>query len=274
MKRLIGLAIALVLVGVPFAAGDDPPKSPAELLKQLKKDVTDAQKKVVDLSRKVRAAKDDDAKKQAQDEYRDAMAESLKIQRQAHAEAIKLAKAEPKNDVALEAGLWVLPSLRGRRAEMNEVIDLLVEHHGDNKMMSQVVTILGSGLSDDATVKRIEAIADKSPHGSVKAAALYVVADYWKNQAEPRRGAAPDNADELAKKAEERFDQILKSFPDEIQFRQRTYGEAAKAALFEIRNLRIGKVAPDIEGEDIDGAAFKLSDYRGKVVMLDFWGHW
>ncbi len=36
----------------------------------------------------------------------------------------------------------------------------------------------------------------------------------------------------------------------------------------------IGQVAPEIEGEDIDGVAFKLSDYRGKVVMLDFWGHW
>jgi hypothetical protein len=38
--------------------------------------------------------------------------------------------------------------------------------------------------------------------------------------------------------------------------------------------LEIGKVAPDIEGEDIDGVKFKLSDYRGKVVVLDFWGHW
>ena len=38
--------------------------------------------------------------------------------------------------------------------------------------------------------------------------------------------------------------------------------------------LAVGQVAPDIAGEDIDGAKFKLSDYRGKVVMLDFWGHW
>src|SRR5262249_12956582 len=36
----------------------------------------------------------------------------------------------------------------------------------------------------------------------------------------------------------------------------------------------IGRIAPEIEGEDIEGAKFKLSDYRGKVVVLDFWGHW
>jgi predicted Zn finger-like uncharacterized protein len=38
--------------------------------------------------------------------------------------------------------------------------------------------------------------------------------------------------------------------------------------------VEIGNRAPEIEGEDIDGTPFKLSDYRGKVVVLDFWGHW
>ena len=36
----------------------------------------------------------------------------------------------------------------------------------------------------------------------------------------------------------------------------------------------VGKVAPDIEGQDQDGASLKLSDHRGKVVLLDFWGFW
>lgn len=36
----------------------------------------------------------------------------------------------------------------------------------------------------------------------------------------------------------------------------------------------IGCVAPDIVGVDLDGVEFKLSDYEGKVVFLDFWGDW
>jgi hypothetical protein len=35
-----------------------------------------------------------------------------------------------------------------------------------------------------------------------------------------------------------------------------------------------GRPAPQIQGKDADGVAFQLSDYRGKVVMLDFWGNW
>jgi hypothetical protein len=38
--------------------------------------------------------------------------------------------------------------------------------------------------------------------------------------------------------------------------------------------IDVGNIAPEIQGEDLDGVPFKLSDYRGKVVLLDFWGHW
>jgi len=31
------------------------------------------------------------------------------------------------------------------------------------------------------------------------------------------------------------------------------------------------RVAPAIEGDDLAGKRFKLSDFRGKVVLLDFW---
>src|SRR5438105_9037394 len=37
---------------------------------------------------------------------------------------------------------------------------------------------------------------------------------------------------------------------------------------------RPGEPAPEIKGEDMDGKPLKLSDYRGKVVLLDFWGFW
>lgn len=36
----------------------------------------------------------------------------------------------------------------------------------------------------------------------------------------------------------------------------------------------LGKQAPDFDAVDQSGAKFKLSDYRGKVVVLDFWGSW
>lgn len=54
----------------------------------------------------------------------------------------------------------------------------------------------------------------------------------------------------------------------------KTLGEEAEARLDDMFNLAVGKPAPEIEGVDVDGKPFKLSDYKGKVVMLVFWGSW
>ena len=31
---------------------------------------------------------------------------------------------------------------------------------------------------------------------------------------------------------------------------------------------------PEIAGLDTNGRPMRLSEYRGAVVVLDFWGHW
>ena len=48
----------------------------------------------------------------------------------------------------------------------------------------------------------------------------------------------------------------------------------AKTFLYEIDSLQIGMPAPDFEAMDINGKKIKLSDLKGKVVLLDFWATW
>ena len=48
----------------------------------------------------------------------------------------------------------------------------------------------------------------------------------------------------------------------------------AQGPRYEETRLQNGMKAPDITGVDLFGEQFKLSDYAGKVVMLDFWGDW
>jgi thiol-disulfide isomerase/thioredoxin len=77
--------------------------------------------------------------------------------------------------------------------------------------------------------------------------------------------AAPDRKP-LADQDRHRLEQRLA--------RTSTLGETAEARLDEMHNLAVGKPAPEIVGLDFEGKPLKLSDYRGKVVVLVFWGTW
>ena len=74
---------------------------------------------------------------------------------------------------------------------------------------------------------------------------------------------------------------LLKAIADNCSdvphpYLRETLGTAARWELEELRNptFAVGKLAPEIEGTDAEGKSFKLSDYRGKVVVLTFSANW
>src|ERR1700678_4109474 len=44
--------------------------------------------------------------------------------------------------------------------------------------------------------------------------------------------------------------------------------------LIMLKSVNVGDVAPEIAANTIDGKPLKLSDYRGKYVLLNFWATW
>jgi len=64
------------------------------------------------------------------------------------------------------------------------------------------------------------------------------------------------------------YESLIADFPDS------EWAKKAKTDLFVKRDRVIGAMAFDFTGTTVDGETFKLSDHRGKVVLLDFWGFW
>ena len=52
------------------------------------------------------------------------------------------------------------------------------------------------------------------------------------------------------------------------------YTEALQAELNKLSMLQPGQPAPDFALHDLDGQAVSLSQFKGKVVLLDFWASW
>ncbi|MDG3002163.1 TlpA family protein disulfide reductase [Paludisphaera mucosa] len=54
----------------------------------------------------------------------------------------------------------------------------------------------------------------------------------------------------------------------------RTLGSYAADMLARERETAVGRRMPEIVGEDVGGEPLRLSDYRGKVVVIVFWASW
>jgi hypothetical protein len=75
-------------------------------------------------------------------------------------------------------------------------------------------------------------------------------------------------SDAVKKQAHDLLEQIVKDHPT------KDLVEQASGYLFEIDHLQIGMVAPEIVGTDANGKEIKLSQFRGRVVVLALWGFW
>jgi thiol-disulfide isomerase/thioredoxin len=86
------------------------------------------------------------------------------------------------------------------------------------------------------------------------------------------KGADPDGLDRQAEALLERVVAELANVPD--WYDKRPLGAIAEGELFALRNLSVGKLAPEVVGRDHKGKLFALEEYRGKVVVLTFSGNW
>jgi len=117
----------------------------------------------------------------------------------------------------------------------------------------------------------LRTIMDKDQRRDVQGVACLSLASAMKQRADEIVEKDAKEAARIRKDCEELFERCVEKFADVKAGFRGTVGERAKGELFEIRNLAVGLPAPKVEGEDQDGKKFTLSDYKGKVVLLDFW---
>ena len=209
----------------------------------------------------------------------------------------ELASENPDSEIEATALAW-LASNSDQAEEKVSALATLMENYSDSPAMKDAtVAILRSGKPSQAAEDNLRKIIENSPHREARGAAVYhlvMYLDRYKSYREniDRIASDPRAVTQFGEEGieylrnlkvddaemEGLYETIVKDYADvaiAIPGRDATIiGDSAKNALFEIRNLSMGCVAPEIEGADLDGKEFALSDYRGKVVMLDFWGDW
>jgi hypothetical protein len=186
------------------------------------------------------------------------------------AKMMALVDKNPKSPTALDALVWIVTHDRFG-LESRKALDLLIKDHIDSPKISAVVSPY-IYPDPNQTEKLLRTILQKSPHKEVQAEACLSLGQILKNRADNPR-ISPTEREKLDKEAEAQFERVLKEFHG-VKVAGRPIDKSAERELFELRHLAVGKKAPQISGEDLEGKPFKLSDYLGKVVVLDFWGNW
>lgn len=179
-------------------------------------------------------------------------------------EFMYIADTHPDSQAAVDSLFWVAQNTRGLRTE-KVAVDRLFENHIDAKEMVQFCfQLLYAKHKSENAESRLKRLIDESPHRQVQGIATYCLASFLRRH---------EQEDENKEKYVELFNTVVANYED-VRFRDRPIAKMAEGALFEIEHLTVGATVPDIEAEDLDGKPFKLSEYRGKVVMLSFWGDW
>ncbi|VTR91408.1 thiol-disulfide isomerase-like thioredoxin : Thiol-disulfide isomerase-like thioredoxin OS=Singulisphaera acidiphila (strain ATCC BAA-1392 / DSM 18658 / VKM B-2454 / MOB10) GN=Sinac_1102 PE=4 SV=1: AhpC-TSA [Gemmata massiliana] len=178
-------------------------------------------------------------------------------------------------------------TMHGGSDDREEAGALMGKYHLSNPIVLKWAQFgRGDGCDDFREPIIRDLLADKEMAVKDRTLLQFSLAQYLKHKAEVARMSDRSitwqyGSDYIAKfrkrdvakleaEALEIFDQLIaKKVPDELHPGSSIL-ESAKTEAYEMRHLAVGKKAPEIVGEDLDGKPMKLSDYRGKVVVLDF----
>lgn len=242
-RRFAALALAFVLLSGPLSAQDAEGK-----LAAWQKDYNRA---VQDFTRTLRAARSPEEREQLMERHPGA----------AYArQLVELAAKHPRTPVAAEA------LVRAALADQTELGDtagarayeaLARDHVNSPKLFGLFAAATASLLPASETL--LKAVAETSAEPKLQAQALIALANKYKTS--------------NTAQAEEYFRLIGEKF-DRERYLRGTMGEHARKEIAYLQKFGVGRPAPDIAGADVDRQPFKLSDYRGKAVLIAFSGDW
>ncbi|MDR3619276.1 MAG: TlpA disulfide reductase family protein [Paludisphaera borealis] len=187
---------------------------------------------------------------------------------------VELVRAHPADPAAFE-GVLLLRASFG-----DDVLEIVRAHFLDDPRMGRLCAFLSERMSNSSK-ELLGEVAAKNHDRRIQGQATYAIGLYACNLYDRRikgRKLTESTRESTLEEARRSFDKVVKDYPDVTSadgtFRLADKASAELVRIANIPTLKIGKIAPNVAGEDLDGKPLKLSDYRGKVVVLCFWATW
>lgn len=207
----------------------------------------------------------------------------------------------PRDDAAVDSLVWIIRN-GGYDPEVDRAVVRLTQEYAATSrlgvLIPRLVPSLAYSLSPSAE-DLFRAVIEKNPDRASKGRACLALSQYFKQEAALVRSLKGDSSGarqlqahyqseadksliekalrkdpaELDQDAEAAATRAMKEFAD-VADHLSILDPAAQARLYDQGSPGIGTAVPEIQGEDVDGRPLDLARYRGKVVVLLFWGDW
>ena len=178
---------------------------------------------------------------------------------------------------AIQAMVWLISAPLSQQAgrpseEQRWAFERLTADHAADAELGESLAGLqyaGWTVGRDPLVAFYEQVITQNKNNDAKARAMLNLA-LLLNEPQEMPGTKSDETKRAAdkKRADGLFRQIVKDYPKSRS------AKPAENFIYELEHLQIGMAAPEIEGADADGKKVALSQFKGQVVVLDFWGFW
>ncbi len=193
-------------------------------------------------------------------------------------EVRKLIRAHPADPAAFE-GIILLPGLM-RSFLDDDLVKIVRDHFMNDPRMGQLCGALAY-RSEDWSGNLLKDVAAAHVDRKVRGQATYSLGLWWRFGPDSMivgRDRDASKTQQCLAEAKRFFTQVCEDYADETStdgtFRLADKARAELARITNLPNLKVGKVAPEITGDDLDGKPLTLSGHRGKVVVVCFWATW
>jgi thiol-disulfide isomerase/thioredoxin len=279
MYRL-GAGLLVALLAGPGLAEDKTLAAPSDY-KALKKEYDEArekftavQKELLQAYRTARTAED-----------RTAVLKKLREQRAASPlpafadRFLAFAEKNPKSPDALEAltQALTLNRARGKGSLREKVIAQMRKHHVKNEKMEGLARRFYRS-TDSAVEELLQAVARENPHRKAQARAYRALAKsraYMAQMAERLHENEKLQASYRQALGKDLVEKLLALDVKKVRKEAEKYAAIVQTKYSDVLpDLSPGHKAPEVVSVDLQGKKVKLSDLKGKVVLLDIWATW
>jgi S1-C subfamily serine protease/thiol-disulfide isomerase/thioredoxin len=188
----------------------------------------------------------------------------------------EMGQAEPTSWHGMQALIYTCRLVGESQVNQERVtksLQLLAKHHLQSKDLGRLAIELAREEYDNGE-KFCVFLVKKSKHQDVQASAAFAL-----GMNSMMKLMTSDNVDldkiQSRRKMVGQVISALKGKYADVKFTGgATFEDMADMLETQMKEVRVGLPAEDIVGVDLQGETFRLSDYKGQVVFLDFWVNW